>query len=304
MHCRKCGIKVENNSTFCPECGERMPENEGAVTVNENKNTPSETSPSSPPFREEFYRHIKSFIFFMTVLFATVYYPVGVLNTIRHFSSSDIFISVTGLLYGLVAMGLIVPAVWMVYLDRSPHIAFVPIKLYAFINILKLFLFTAFGVLAVLGAIMGKDEISKNILYIADESLSVYILTLVSQTAKNPSMMLVSTSFVIVIIYIVTGLMYHISLIRFFNSVSKRIHDNNTAPVGYNVISSLSFVVSVISLMHALSMYLYLKDDIYNVLFAVFKGLFHLMVFFDIRSFAKLFAEELDDEEEITEISE
>lgn len=303
MHCRKCGINLADNSTFCHECGERISDDVISAPSNQNQKTVSDNASVCPPFREEFYRHIKSFMFFLTVIFASVYYSVGILNTIRHFSSSDIFVSLIGLLYGLMAMGLIVPAVWMIYLDRSPHTSFVPIKLYAFINILKVFLFASFGILAVLGAIMGKEEISKNILYLADESLSVYILTFLSQTAKNPSIIHVSTSFVIVVTYIIAGLMYHISLIRLLNSTSKRIHDNATNPVGHGVISGLSFFVSVISFIYALTMYLYLKDDIHNVLFSVFRGIFHLMVFFDMRNFAKLFAEEFDDEE-TTEISE
>ena len=287
MYCRKCGIKLEDNSTFCPDCGEKVSGEEITFSTRKTNNPTSNKRPSSPPFREEFFRHIKGFLFFMTVLFASVYYTVDVLNSIRHFSSSDILTSVTAILYGLVALGLVVPSLWMIYLDRSPHSAFVPIKLYGFINLIRLFLFIAFGILTVTGAIMGKDEITRSVLYLADRDVSVYILTLLSQTAKNPSLMLVTTSGVICTTYLIVSLLYLISLIRLLNSVSKRINDNDTYVAGYGVISSISFFVSAISFIYALSMYLFLKDDIYNVLFAVFKGIFHLMVFLDMRNLGK-----------------
>lgn len=297
MYCRKCGIKTDDNSTFCPGCGEKIIIDNSTAAITGKKNVPSVNAPSAPPFREDFYQHIKGFLFFMTVLFASVYYTVNVLNSIRHFSPSDAFVSVISLVYGLIALGLTVPSLWMIYLDRSPHSAFVPLKLYAFVNILKLFLFVAFGTLTVTGALMGKAEISRNILYLADEKLSVYILTLISQTTKNPSLMLISTSSVITATYLITNLIYHISLIRFLNSVSKRLNNNSTPPAGYMIISSLSFFVSVMNFVYAACMYLYINDDIYNVLFAVFKGIFHMMVFFDIRNFAKSFQENTEEEE-------
>ena len=300
MYCRKCGIKLEDNSTFCPDCGEKVSGEEITVSTRKTNKPTSDKNSSSSPFREEFFRHIKGVSFFMTVLFASVYYTVDVLNSIRHFSSSDILISVTAILYGLIALGLVVPSLWMIYLDRSPHSAFVPIKLYGFINLTRLFLFIAFGILTVTGAIMGKDEITRSVLYLADRDVSVYILTLLLQTAKNPSLMLVTTSGVICTTYLIVSLMYHISLIRLLNSVSKRINDNDTYVAGYGIISSISFFVSAISFIYALSMYLFLKDDIYNVLFAVFKGIFHLMVFLDMRNLGNSFqgnAEEETDEE-------
>jgi len=296
MFCRKCGIKFDDNSTFCPECGEMAEakeESSEGTSVQKQTNIPAALQ---KPFREDFFEHIKGVSFLLLVISGLIYYGINILNEILHFSTSDIFVSIVSIIYGLTAFGLIVPALWMIYLDRSPHSAFVPIRLYAFINLLKLLLITAFGILTVTAVIMGKEDISKPILYLADGNLSLYLVTLLSQTAKNPSVMLISTSTVLWVTYLMSNLMYHISLIRLLSTTSARINNNETVPRGYSVISSISFFVSALNFVYALSMYLFLKDDIYNVLFAVFKGIFHMMVFFDLRKYGRVFI--VDEESE------
>lgn len=289
MFCRKCGIRLCDNSTFCHECGETVMTEDGIIEEQSTNGT-KRNNVAVHPFREDFYQNIKGFTFVLVAAFATIYYGVNILNSIIHFNGSDIFVSLIALFYGLVAFGLTVPSLWAIYADRSPHSSFVTIKLYAFINLLKLFLIVSFGVLTVMGAIMGKEEISKGILYLADENISIYLVTLLLQCAKCPSLMLIFTSGILWITYLTAGIIYHISLILLLNTTSKRINNNTTVIKGYNAISSISFFTAAVSFINALLIFAFTDNDIYNVLAVLFKGIFHILVFLELRKYKKLFS--------------
>ena len=292
MICQKCGLKYDDTSVSCPKCGEDL-SNEENIKANPSK----KSSVNQIPFRDEFYHHIKGFLFLTVVFAATIYYIINIINSAFHFSLSDISSSLVSILYGLISLGLIVPSLWMIYLDKSPHSAFSPLKFLAFINCLKIFLSLAFGVLTIMGALMGKEEISNNILYLSHESTSVYMVALLSQAVKNPSFMLISTAGIMWVTYIMTGFMYNISLAVFLNSASKRINDNTTNPSGYRLFGAMSFFVAIINLIYGVSMALMMKDDIYNILATTLSGIFHFLVYLDIRKFSGMFAIEEPSEE-------